>query len=327
MTPHSNASGARKRSSAVAAAGASSTAGAAGAVLGLAPVAVGALRRTCATWAARERRDLPWRVTRDPWGVLVSELMLQQTQVARVVDRWPQFLGQFPTPAVCAAAPVGEVIAAWAGLGYNRRAVNLHRCAVAVVAEHDGALPSDIDALLRLPGIGPYTARAVAVFAFEADVGVLDTNVGRVLARLAGRPLAPAEAQVAADALVPRGKGWAWNQGMLDLGAMVCTARSPRCDTCPIARSCAWHRAGNPDPDPARGSAAVAGGQSRFAGSDRQGRGRLVAALASGAVVTPDGLATVMGWPDDPDRARRVADGVVRDGLAVARPDGSLTLP
>ncbi|MEZ5206808.1 MAG: A/G-specific adenine glycosylase [Acidimicrobiales bacterium] len=305
----------------------SSTAGAAGAVLGLSPAEVGALRRTCSAWAARAQRDLPWRGTRDPWGVLVSELMLQQTQVARVVDRWPKFLARFPTPAVCAAAPVGEVIAAWAGLGYNRRAVNLHRCAVVVVAEHDGALPSDLAALLRLPGIGPYTARAVAAFAFEADVGVLDTNVGRVLARVAGRPLAPAEAQAAADGLVPRRRGWAWNQGMLDLGAMVCTARAPRCDTCPIARRCAWRRAGNPEPDPARGSAAVAGGQSRFAGSDRQGRGRLVAALAAGAVVPPDELATVMGWPDDPARARRVADGVLRDGLAAARPDGALTLP
>ena len=278
-------------------------------------------------WFAARSRDLPWRRTRDPWLVLVSELMLQQTQVARVVPRFETFAAAWPTPAACADAPVGDVIAAWSGLGYNRRAVNLHRCAVAVVADHDGRVPDDLDDLLALPGIGPYTARAVLAFAFERDgFGVLDTNMARVLARRRGRPLRRAEAQAAADAAVPSGSAWAWNQAQLDLGATVCTARSPACDGCPVRVGCAWAAAGRPAPDPAVGSAGVSGGQSRFEGSDRQGRGRLVAAVRSGPVPSED-LARVMGWPDDPDRARRVAATVVADGLVDLDADGSHRLP
>ncbi|MCU1351641.1 MAG: mutY, partial [Acidimicrobiales bacterium] len=149
-------------------------------------------------WFAERERDLPWRRTRDPWAVLVSELMLQQTQVARVLPRYAAFLDRFPTPAVTAAGSVADVVAAWAGLGYNRRAVSLHRCAAAVVSDHGGRLPADLAALRALPGVGPYTARAVLAFAFERDVGVLDTNAARVLARRSGRPLRPAEAQAAA---------------------------------------------------------------------------------------------------------------------------------
>lgn len=277
-------------------------------------------------WGERVRRDLPWRRTRDPWAVLVSELMLQQTQVARVVPRYEQFLARFPTPAACAAAPLGVLITAWAGLGYNRRAVNLHRAAGLVVAEHDGRVPDDLDALLALPGVGPYTARAVLAFAYERDLGVLDTNAARVLARaVAGRRLTPGQAQRLADAQVPAGEGWAFNQAMLDLGATVCTARRPRCHDCPLAVSCAWVRDGLAPPDPAVGSAGTSGPQSRFEGSDRQGRGRLVRALADGPV--PDArLAAVMGWPDDPDRARRVAAGLVADGLAL-HADGHHRLP
>lgn len=279
-------------------------------------------------WFDERQRDLPWRRTRDPWSVLVSELMLQQTQVARVLPKYQAFLERWPTPAACAAAPLGDVVTAWAGLGYNRRAVNLHRCAVAVVDHHDGVLPADLAGLLALPGIGPYTARAVLAFAHEADhVGVLDTNAARVLARWAGRSLGRAEAQAAADGAVPSGKGWAWNQAMLDLGATVCTARSPGCDRCPVIRWCSWQQAGCPDPDPAVGSAGVSGGQSTFAGSDRQGRGRLVDALRRGPVSRAD-LAVAMGWPDDPERASRVAAGVVADGLAVTDRDGeTLRLP
>jgi len=267
-------------------------------------------------WFADRQRDLPWRRTRDPWAVLVSELMLQQTQVARVAPRFAEFLARFPTPAACASASVGDVVSSWAGLGYNRRAVNLHRCATAVVADHAGRLPADLDALLALPGIGRYTARAVLAFAFECDVGVLDTNAARVLARTAGRPLKPAEAQTAADRGVPPGQGWTWNQAMLDLGATVCTARAPSCDRCPLRPWCAWAVDGNAAPDPAVGSAGVAGRQSRFTGSDRQGRGRLVAALCAGPVQAGD-VATVMGWPDDVSRAERVAATLVDDGLAV----------
>jgi A/G-specific adenine glycosylase len=278
------------------------------------------------TWGERVRRDLPWRRTRDPWRVLISELMLQQTQVPRVVPRFAAFCERFPTPAACAGASVGDVVTMWSGLGYNRRAVNLHGCAVAVVERHDGRLPEDLDALMALPGIGPYTARAVLAFAYEHDVGVLDTNAARVLARTTGRSLRAAEAQRAADAAVPTGEGWAWNQAMLDLGATVCRSRDPRCGDCPVRAACAWHAAGAPEPDPARGSAGVSRGQSPFEGSDRQGRGRLVAELsASGAIPAPQ-IATVAGWPDDPIRTGRVVATLVRDGLAVEAEDGSLRL-
>ena len=278
------------------------------------------------TWFATRRRDLPWRGTRDPWAVLVSELMLQQTQVARVVPRYQAFMDRFPTPAAMAATPVADVVTRWAGLGHNRRAVNLHRAATAVVADHDGRLPADLPGLLALPGIGPYTARAVLAFAFEQDVGVLDTNAARVHARWAGRRLGPAQAQAAADAAVPPGQGWAWNQAMLDLGATICTARAPRCAACPVAARCGWWAQGAPAPDPAVGSAGVAGGQSRFAGSDRQGRGRLVDALRRGQVEAGD-LASAMGWPDDPQRAARVAATLAVDGLAAVGPDGTWRLP
>ncbi|MDH3680406.1 MAG: A/G-specific adenine glycosylase [Acidimicrobiia bacterium] len=271
-------------------------------------------------WFELNGRSLPWRESRDPWAVLVSELMLQQTQVSRVIDRWPRFLRRFPDVASCAGAPVAEVITEWAGLGYNRRAVNLHRTARILVADHGGRFPAALSDLLALPGVGPYTARAIRVFASETDDAVLDTNVARILARAEGRALGRAEAQRLADAAVPAGQGWVWNQALLDVGAGHCTARDPRCDGCPLAPSCRWYLDGRPDPDPATGSAGVSGPQSRFAGSDRQGRGRLVAALRAGPVPVTD-LPAVVGWPDDPDRAARVAHGVVRDGLAVL--DGS----
>ncbi|MGH8921406.1 MAG: A/G-specific adenine glycosylase, partial [Actinomycetes bacterium] len=155
---------------------------------------------TLVAWAETAGRDLPWRRTREPWAVLVSELMLQQTQVARLVPRYERFLARFPTPPALAAAPVADVIAEWAGLGYNRRAVNLHRAARQVTAKHGGRIPAALADLLALPGIGPYTARAVLAFAFEEPVGVLDVNAARVSARAAaGRSLGPAEAQRLAD--------------------------------------------------------------------------------------------------------------------------------
>jgi len=283
------------------------------------------MRRALLDWSDATRRDLPWRRTRDPWEVLVSEAMLQQTQVTRVAPRYLAFLARFPTPAACAAAPVADVVRAWAGLGYNRRAVDLHRLAAVVVERHGGRLPADLGALLALPGVGPYTARAVLAFAFEVDVGVLDTNAARVVARTAGRRLAPREAQARADALVPPGGGWAWNSAMLDLGATVCTARAPACGRCPVAASCGWHGAGAPAPDPAVGSAGVGRRQSAYAGSDRQGRGRLVDALRGGPLAWAD-VAAAAGWPADPGRARRAAATLVADGLAVVG-DAGLRLP
>ena len=283
---------------------------------------MGEFRERLQRWAENRARLLPWRETRDPWAVLVSEAMLQQTQVARVVPKYRAFLQQFPTVAACAAAPLAAVIDAWAGLGYNRRAVQLHRLATTVVAEHGGELPADLQTLLALPGIGPYTARAVLAFAFEADVGVVDTNVGRILARAHGRALGPRSAQALADAYVPHGAGWAWNQAMLDLGALVCVARIPRCRECPVASQCAYRGQGL---DPALGSAGVSGPQSRFEGSDRQGRGRLVAALRRGPV-RAEALAAAAGWPDDLPRAERVMVALVAEGLAAAAGD-TYTLP
>jgi A/G-specific adenine glycosylase len=276
------------------------------------------LRQALLEWAAGELRDLPWRRTRDPWAVLVSELMLQQTPVARVVPRYEALLARFPTPATCAAAPVAEVIRLWAGLGYNRRALHLHAAAVAATARHDGRLPYSLDELLRLPGVGPYTARAVLAFAFERDVAVLDANALRALSRALGRPVD----QASADALVPQGRGWAWNQAVLDLGATVCRGQ-PGCAACPLATAaaCAWQRAGRPLPDPwPRGPR-----QTRFEGSDRQGRGRLVAALRAGPVAWPR-IPVAAGWPDDQERAGRVAAALLAEGLAVAEA-GRLRLP
>jgi len=277
-------------------------------------------------WADGARRDLPWRRTRDPWAVLVSEAMLQQTQVPRVVARFEAFMAEFPTPAVTAASPVAAVVRAWAGLGYNRRAVNLHRAATAIVDHHDGQVPAALGDLLALPGVGTYTSRAVLAFAFEADVGVVEVNSARVLARaVAGRALSVRDAQAVADALVPPGQGWVWNQAMLDLGATVCTKSVPGCGTCPVRGRCTWATAGRPQPDPAIGSAGCGGSQSVFAGSDRQGRGRLVDALCRDPVALTD-LAVAAGWPSEPGRARRVATGLVTDGLAVVA-DGQLRLP
>ena len=243
----------------------------------------------------------------------MCEVMAQQTQVARVAERWRPFLDRFPTPAALAAEPSAEVVRWWSGMGYNRRAVNLHRCAQAVVAQHQGHLPDSLDALLALPGVGPYTARAVLAFAFEHDHGIVDTNTARVLARCAGRRLSAKDAQEAADDAVPVGDAWAWNQALLDLGSAVCTRGAPQCGRCPLSATCAWARAGHPPPDPA----GVSGGQIRFEGSDRQGRGRLVEALRRADVALAD-LPAVMGGPGDEPRAGRVVAGLVADGLVVA---------
>jgi A/G-specific adenine glycosylase len=293
---------------------------------------VRAIGRVIEQWGTAQgsdsrRPELPWRSTRDPWAVLVSEVMAQQTQLARVVPAFQRFLAQFPTPGACAAAPLGAVLRAWQGLGYNRRARNLHRAAVAIVADHGGEVPSDLLELLALPGVGAYTARAVLVFAFEVDVGVVDTNAGRVLSRaVAGRSIRTSEAQHLVDTMVPTGRGWQFGQALLDLGASICVAGDPICHECPIRRRCRWVATGRPDPDPARGSAGVSSPQSIFGGSDRQGRGRLVDALRRGEV-RPDQVASVAGWPADPERADRVASGLIGEGLVVRDRRGVLRLP
>jgi len=264
-------------------------------------------------WGAPRLRDLPWRAIRDPWPILVAEVMLQQTQVPRVIPKWVSFCAAYPTPAACAAAPLGDVLRHWQGLGYPRRARNLWEAATLVVERHDGSLPDDLDALRALPGIGPYTARAVLAFAFERDVAVVDTNIARVLARLAGARLTSRAAQALADSFVPQGAGWAWNQMLMDLGATVCRP-TPRCDQCPLAASCAWHVAGHPEPDPAIGSAGVSTRQAPYDGSDRQRRGDVLRALHHG----PRPAA---------DFEPRIVAGLVADRLVVRTDDGTLSLP
>jgi A/G-specific adenine glycosylase len=268
-------------------------------------------QRALLAWGRRHLRDLPWRATRDPWHVLVAEVMLQQTQADRVVPRWTEFCGRWPTPADFAAAPAADVLVAWQGMGYPRRVLNLHRAAAQMVELHGGSVPAGLDALLALPGVGPYTARAVQAFAFESDAAVVDTNVGRVLARRAGERLTPAAAQRAADGWLPAGRSWAWNQTLLDLGATVCRP-APRCGECPVADWCAWRGgAGEQGPldDPATGSAAVSRRQARFDGSLRQARGAVMAALADGPV-----RLSALVLPGDHDPVQVVAS-LEADGL------------
>ena len=260
-----------------------------------------ALRDALLRWYARARRDLPWRRTTDPYAILVSEVMLQQTQVARVVPRYLEWLERWPAAPALAAASRAEVLGAWVGLGYNRRALALHAAATAVA--RDG-WPDD---LRTLPGVGPYTAAAVGSFAFGAQVAAVDTNARRVAERLGrGTP----------DALLPAGRAAEWNQATMELGATVCTARAPRCDVCPVAAWCA--AAGQPAAVPA-GRSGRAGGRragERFEDTNRWVRGRVVAALAAGE-----------GLPADiaPERLERAVAGLVRDGL-LRRVDGGFSL-
>ncbi|TDQ03175.1 MULTISPECIES: A/G-specific adenine glycosylase [unclassified Leifsonia] len=281
---------------------------------------------TVVDWYHANRRDLPWR--RDgftAWGTLVSEFMLQQTPVSRVIPRLEEWLTRWPTPAALAAVPPGEAVRAWQSLGYPRRALWLHAAAVAITEQHDGVVPEDVDALLALPGIGDYTARAVAVFAYGNRHPVVDTNIRRVIARAIdgqAEPGPPGKRDLAAmEALLPedRPAAAAFNAGMMELGAIVCVARSPRCGECPVASRCAWRQAGYPAYDGPKKAV-----QKRYEGSDRQVRGRILAELrASHIPVTAAELETV--WPDAAQRDRALA-GLLADGLAVAA-EGGYTLP
>ncbi len=279
-------------------------------------------------WFRAEARDLPWRRPGFPaWGTLVSEIMLQQTQVARVVPRLEAWLTRWPTPADLAASPPGDAVRAWDRLGYPRRALALHAAATVIAEQHDNVVPRDVDALLALPGIGDYTARAVAVFAYGDRHPVVDVNVRRVLARAVlgeGEP-GPANAKrdlPLMDSVLPedRDTAAATNAAVMELGALVCTARSPACDACPIADRCAWRAAGYPEHDGPR-----APKQARFAGSDRQVRGLVMAELrASDVPVTRDEVDLV--WPDAEQRARALAS-LLRDGLVVGDDASGYRLP
>ena len=281
------------------------------------------LHESVFSWITPRLRQLPWRDTRDPWLVLVSEVMLQQTGVHRVLPKWEAFVAEFPRADECARAPLGDVLRLWQGLGYPRRARNLHEAAKAIVSEHGGVVPSSLEGLLGLPGVGPYTARAVLAFAFEADAAVVDTNIARVLARYHGRTLKAREAQTLADAWVPSGEAWLWNQALMDLGATVCRPR-PMCEVCPVAFTCAWRGGGAGDgDDPSVGSAGVSVSQPRFEGSDRQARGRLMKALSE----LPVSVAAVSVVMDRPaDVTSRLVDDLLREGLIV-RDGDELRLP
>jgi A/G-specific adenine glycosylase len=252
--------------------------------------------------------------------------MLQQTPVNRVLPVWTEWLARWPDPASLAASPSGEAVRAWGRLGYPRRALRLHGSAVAIVDRHDGQVPESYDSLLALPGVGAYTAAAVASFAFRQRHAVLDTNVRRVLARMISGQEYPAKAQTvaelrAAESLLPLEPSVAarWAVAVMELGALVCTARTPRCADCPVLESCAWRLAGKPEYDgpPRRGQT--------YAGTDRQCRGRLLAVLrgASDPVEKPE-LDIV--WADAIQRERAL-DGLVADGLVEPLDDGRYALP
>ncbi|WP_198663287.1 A/G-specific adenine glycosylase [Jiangella endophytica] len=274
------------------------------------------------SWYSAHARDLPWRAPdRTPWGVLVSEIMLQQTPVVRVEPVWHEWLRRWPRPADLAAEEPGEAIRAWGRLGYPRRALRLHAAAGAIVERHGGDVPASYDDLIALPGIGDYTAAAVASFAFGARHVVLDTNVRRVLARAVTGTQYPPTAPTAAERrmaleLVPDAEtAPRWAVAVMELGALVCTARSPRCSSCPLAASCAWRLAGSPPDDgpPRRGQA--------WHGTDRQVRGRLMAVLRESTGPVPKRLLDAT-WAE-PVQRERALDALVADGL-VEPLDGDL---
>lgn len=272
------------------------------------------------SWGIPRLRDLPWRRTRDPWAVLVSEVMLQQTQVARVIPRWQAFLDRYPTPGACAAAPLGDVLREWHGLGYPRRARNLHTTATRVAEL--GGFPRDLVGLLALSGVGPYTARAVLAFAFELDAAVVDTNIARVYARVVGERLTPKRVQTMADGACPSDDAWVWNQCLMDLGAVLCRPSKPGCGACPVHARCAW-RGSDERTDPAVGSSGVSGRQARFEGSDRQARGRLMKALSVGPVDRPDVTGIMQR---DESTAARLLAALIGEGLCEERA-GAVALP
>ena len=239
------------------------------------------LRRGLLRWYAAAGRDLPWRRTRDPYAILVSEVMLQQTQVSRVLPAYASFLGRFPTLGALARAPLGDALRQWSGLGYNRRARDLHRIARLLPS----GLPADVEALDALPGIGAYTAGAVACFAYGTRTAFADTNIRRVLGRIVlGRVATEPEAVAIDSELAPR-DARPWHHALMDLGATVCVARAPRCDACPVAPRCLSRGT--------VGAAAAKPRQAAFATSDRRVRGRIIAALREGDMTVPSLRRTV----------------------------------
>jgi A/G-specific adenine glycosylase len=276
-------------------------------------------------WYSHARRDLPWRETGvTAWQILVSEFMLQQTPVARVAPIWLDWVARWPTPSATAAASAADVLRAWGKLGYPRRAKRLHECATVITTEHDDLVPDDVEVLLTLPGVGAYTARAVACFAYRQGVPVVDTNVRRVVARAmhgladAGNPAAVRDLADVAALLPNDGTAPVFSAALMELGATVCTARSPKCGICPLS-VCAWRAAGYPPattaPRPSQ----------RYAGTDRQVRGRLLDVLrASASPVVREQLDVV--WLTDTAQRDRALDSLLSDGLVEQTADGRFAL-
>jgi A/G-specific adenine glycosylase len=275
-------------------------------------------------WFDRAARDLPWRRNASPWAVMVSEFMLQQTPVSRVLPVYDAWVERWPTPAGLAAESPGEAVRAWGRLGYPRRALRLHAAASAIVERHGGDVPDSLDELLALPGVGAYTAAAVRSFAFAGREVVLDTNVRRVFARVVAGVEFPAAAVTSAErdlatALLPVRDAHRWAAATMELGALICTARSPRCDECPVADLCRWRAAGYPAYDgPARRGQA-------WDGTDRQCRGRLMAVLRDAPGPVPKSALDLV-WPDALQRERAL-DGLVADGLVEPLANGAFALP
>lgn len=285
------------------------------------PLAPRELRDLVTTWYHQNARDLPWRSPDvSAWGILVSEIMLQQTPVVRVLPRWQDWMARWPTPAHLAAADTAEVLRAWDRLGYPRRALRLHQAAGAITEKYDGVVPTTEEELRALPGIGSYTAAAVASFAHRRTAVVLDTNIRRVLARaLAGTALPPpsprkAESELAASLLPQDGAAAArWNAAVMELGALLCRARDPQCDQCPLAQHCAWLQAGRPADEHAHRRRTQA-----WHGTDRQARGRIMAAVRAQDFLHAHD--TVDLWPHADQRVR-VLTSLLADGLLEAERD------
>ncbi|MCG7607306.1 MULTISPECIES: A/G-specific adenine glycosylase [Mycobacterium] len=274
------------------------------------------------SWYEQAQRDLPWRRPGvSAWQILVSEFMLQQTPVSRVEPIWLAWIDRWPTPSATAAAGAAEVLRAWGKLGYPRRAKRLHECAVVIASEYGDEVPRDVDTLLTLPGVGAYTARAVACFAYSAGVPVVDTNVRRVVARvLHGQADAPARARDLDDvaALLPDdATAPTFSAALMELGAVVCTARAPVCRSCPLSR-CRWRSAGYP-------AATTVKRVQRYAGTDRQARGRLLDVLrGSSSPVTRAQLD--VAWLTDTAQRDRALDSLLVDGLVEQTNDGRFAL-
>jgi A/G-specific adenine glycosylase len=278
-------------------------------------------------WYAAHARDLPWRRPGvSPWSVLVSEIMLQQTPVSRVLPAYAAWLARWPTPQALAATTPGDAVRQWGRLGYPRRALRLHATALILTERHGGSVPASVEALAGLPGVGSYTAAAVASFAFGQRHAVLDTNVRRVLARLVRGEAFPPRATSAAEvrlatALLPTAPRRAarWSVAVMELGALICTSARPDCANCPVASQCAWRRAGWPAPAGARQPT------QRYAGTDRQCRGRLLAVLRDATGPVP-AVRLDSVWPDRAQRERALR-ALIADGLAAPLPGGQFALP